>query len=248
MKRICCLLICICMVFTLCSCGKTDSLIKKIDNFSEKENITQTEVDTLFEEYNNLSTEDKNKITNYDKLKKYENVNIDNVKEIKNKITTVTKDSKFSEISKIYNEYELLNTNEQNLIDITSIQEKMQLSNLEKATVAACQYIKKSLKSSLSFELRSAKAIDDIGKTSNYYLVNIQYSATNSFGAKIDDTSFQTISAKFENPFYALAMLMGDYSNALDCNSFIQFYLTNEQEPTEIDCDKIIYYLDTEIQ
>ena len=173
MKKICCLLICICMVFALCSCGKTDNLIKKIDDFSEKENITQTEIDTLLEEYNNLSTEDKNKITNYDKLKKYENVNIDNVKEIKSKITTITKDSKFSEISEIYNEYELLNINEQNLIDITSIQEKMQLSNLEKATVSACQYIKKSLKSSSSFELRSAKAIDDIGKTSNYYLVEI---------------------------------------------------------------------------
>ena len=248
MKKIGCLIICVCMLFVLCSCGKVDNLINKIDNLSGIENITQSEIDTLFEEYNNLSTEDKKKITNYDKLKKYEDVDIETVKSLENKIKTISNESKFTDVSNIYDKYKLLNANEQNLINITSIQEKMQLSNIEKATVVACQYIKKSLKSSSSFELRNAKAIDDIGKKSNYYLVNVQYSATNSFGAKIDDTSFQTISAEFENPWYALSLLSGDYSSALECTPFIQFYLSNEQRPTEIDCDKIIYYLDTEIK
>lgn len=236
------------MLLTLCSCGKVDDLIKKIDDFSEKENITQTEIDTLFEEYNNLSAEEKEKITNYNKLEKYENVNIDNVNSLENSINSISENSEFSDVRSIYDSYNLLNENEQKLIDITSIEEKMELSNLEKATVVACQYIKKSLKNSSSFQLISAKAIDDIGKESNYYLVNIQYSATNSFGAQIDNTSFQTISADFENPWYGLAILNGDYSTALECTSFIGFYLLNEQEPIEIDCDKILYYLDTEIK
>lgn len=248
MKKIVSLIICGCMLFFLCSCGKVDNLIKKIDDFSEKENIMQTEIDTLFEEYNNLSAEEKEKITNYNKLEKYENVNIDNVKSLENRVNNISENSEFSDISSIYDSYKLLNENEQNLIDITGIEEKMQLSNLEKATVSACQYIKKSLKNSSSFELISAKAIDDIGKKSNYYLVNIQYSATNGFGAQIDDTSFQTISSEFKNPWYGLAMLNGDYSTALECTPFIEFYLLNEQKPVEVNCDKILYYLDTEFE
>lgn len=248
MKKFLSVVLIIVLSLVFCSCGKVDNLIKKIDNLAEIENITQSEIDALFEAYNDLSSEQKKNITNYDKLKKYKNVNIETVKSLKIKIKNISNESKFLDVSDIYDNYKSLNTNEQNLIDITGIQDKMQLSNLEKATVSACQCIKKSLKSSSSFELRSANAIDDIGKDSNYYLVNIQYSATNSFGAKIDDTSFQTISAKFENPWYALSLLNGDYSSALKCTPFIQFYLSNEQKPTEIDCDKIIYYIDTEIK
>ncbi len=248
MKRIICLIVCIAMLLTLCSCGKVNNLIKRIDEFSVSENITQNDINALFDEYNSLSLEQQEKITNYHKLEKYKNVNIDKVKSLENEILALSNDSKFSDISSIYESYQSLNTNEQNLINITSVQEKMQLSNLEKATVVACQCIKKSLKNSSSFELISAEAIDNIGKEPNYYLVNIQYSATNSFGGRKDETSFQTISKDFENPWYGLSILSGNYSSSLKCTPYIQYYLLSEQEPTEIDCDKILYYLDTEIK
>lgn len=239
---------CVSMLLALCSCGKVDNLIKKIDDFSQKENITQTEIDTLFEEYNSLSAEEQEQITNYDKLKKYEGVNIENVKTLVNRIESVSDSDDFSNKIDIYETYTNLNQNEKNLIDITTIQEEIQLTDLEKATVSACQYVKKSLKNSSSFELLSAKAIDDRGKSTHYYLVNIEYSATNGFGAKIDDTSFQTISEKFQNPWFGLAILNGDYSSALECTPYLKFYLLNEQEPTEMNCDKIMYYIDTEIE
>ncbi len=260
MKKLC-YLMSVCILFVLCSCGevemsrdeidtlsKVNDFIEQIDDFSDMENVTQSEIDKLFKEYNSFSAEDKEKITNYDKLEKYKGVNIDAVKDVESKIKAISDKSSFSDINSIYETYESLNDNEQNLIDITTVQERRQLTDLEKATVSACQYIKESLKNSSSFELISAKAINDIGKTSNYYLVNIKYSATNSFGAKIDDTSFQTISDEFKNPWYPLAMLNGDYSVALECTPFIQYYLTNEQEPKDIDCDKILYYIDVEIE
>lgn len=247
MKRIFCLFLCICMIFILSSCGKVDSLITEIDEFSKKENIVQSDIDNLFEKYENLSPEKQAKITNYSELEKYKDVNIVKVNELKTKICETKDDAPFSQILKIYEIYISLNANEKNLIDITKIEQKMELTDLEKATVSACQYIKKSLKSSASFKLSSAEAINDLQGKSRYYLVKVWYSATNSFGGEIDSTSFQTINEKFENPWYALSFLDGDYSTALKCTPYQQFYLLNEQEPTIIDCEKILYYIDKEI-
>ncbi len=248
MKKIVAIVLCFCMVFMLTSCGKINGLVKDIDEFATKEVITQEELDALFEIYNSLSEEDKEKITNYNILEKYENVDIEKVNELQKEISHISNTSGFSDAIKLYEKYEAMNTNEQNLVEVKPIEEIVKLTNMEKAAVSACQYIKKSLKSSNSFKLNSVKVIDDIGKKSNYYLVNIGYSATNGFGATIDETSFQTISSEFENPWYPLAILNGDYSSALKCTTFIQFYLLNEQEPTEIDCEKVLYYIEEDVK
>lgn len=127
---------------------------------------------------------------------------------------------------------------------IDDVLDRIKLTNEEKAAVAACQYIKKSLKSSDSFKLIESNVIDDTNGETKYYLVNIKFSATNSFGGTKDDSSFQTINSKFENPWYPLAMLDGNYSTALKCTPFLQYYLLSDKEPHSIDCDKILYYVD----
>lgn len=247
MKKLVCLILCVCMLFVFCSCGKVDNLIQKIDEFSKNEDISQVDIDALFEEYNNLSDKDKEKVTNYAELEKYKDVSIEKVKTLKGKISDVSDKTSFSVVREIDEEYNALNSNEKKLVYIASIKEKMKLTNLEKAAVAACQYIKKSLRSSSSFELQDAKVIDDLNGESKYYLVKIKFSATNGFGGANDDTSFQTISKDFENPWYALSFLSGDYSNALNCTPYQKYYLLNEQEPTSIDCEKILYYIDAEV-
>ena len=90
----------------------------------------------------------------------------------------------------------------------------------------------------------SAKVINDLDGDSGYYLVTIEYSATNSFGGRNDKTSFQTITRKFENPWLAIGLLTGKLNAVLDCESFLEFYLLHENEPTNLNTEKILYYID----
>ena len=137
-----------------------------------------------------------------------------------------------------------LSTNKQDAINVTKPDEAMELNDLEKAAVAACQYIRNTLENSSSFELQSAKVINDLNGNTNYYLVLISYSETNSFGVRKDDVSLQTIDKDFKNPWYALALLTGKYKESLKCLPYKSSYLLHEDEPTVLDCEKILYFID----
>lgn len=238
------ILLLIVILCALCSCGKKKKLVSDIEKITNKQNITQEEIDDLFERYNNLSNEDQKGISNSNILMKYKNVDVDKVQKLKTQIQKNINSDNFETIGKIYDDYNLFSSNEQALIDIDEIKQKITPNDLEKSVIAACQYIKKSLKSSNSFKLLSAKAIDDTDGKSKYYLVYINYSATNGFGAETDEVSFQTINKDFINPWYALTIIKGDYAPALECTSYMSFYYNNSQSPTEINCQKILYNID----
>lgn len=222
-------------------------LMDAIDSTFNKSTITQAELDQLFAKYDTLSTADKNRVSNYSKLEKYRNVDVDKINTLQARIDSVKASESFSTLIEIYNDYNGLSIKEQPFVDIGDIEQRVQLSNLDKAAIAACQYIRSSLKSSGSFKLLDVRIIDDLGGSTKYYLVNIKYSATNGFGAAIDSNSFQTISEKFENPWYGLGLLTGNVSTALTCNEFVKFYLLHDETPTVLDCEKIMYYIDTTV-
>ena len=231
----------------LCSCGKSKNLISDINKITNSDNISQSEIDDLLERYDDLSDEEKKEIDNSNELLKYRNVDVNNVQDLKTRIKKYSDSNNFQTISEIYNNYNLLSTNEKSLVDIKSIEQKILPNNLEKSAIAACQYIKKSLKSSNSFKLKKIKAIDDTNGKSKYYLVYIEYSAANGFGVETDDVSFQTINKDFINPWYALTIIKGDYTPALECTSYMPLYYDNSQSPTELDCEKILYNIDTTV-
>lgn len=243
MRKILLTLVMFCMIGVVSGCSnKAEELDNKIETVLSSDEILQEQLDEIFLAYDNLSDNQKEKVTNYDKIEKYKDVNIEDVNEINNTIKKIEKLS-FSEILDLDKSITTLTSNEKALIDVSKVDAAMELSDMEKAAVAACQYIRKSLKSSSSFKLQSAKVIDDLADI-KYYLVKIEYSGTNSFGGEKDANSFQTINSEFVNPWYGLAVLNGKYEEALECSSFLQYYLLNDQEPTELDCDKIMYYID----
>lgn len=232
-----------CMIGVASGCSnKAEELDSKIETVLSSDEIKQEQLDEIFSTYDGLSDNQKKNVTKYNEIEKYKGVNITDVNEINNTIKMIDTLS-FNDIIDLDKSISTLASNEKALIDISKVDEAMELSDMEKAAVAACQYIRKSLKSSSSFKLHSAKVINDLADI-KYYLVKIEYSGTNSFGGEKDANSFQTINSEFVNPWYGLAILTGKYEEALECSSFLQYYLLNDQDPTELDCDKIMYYID----
>lgn len=229
------------------SSNDVKELNQGINRLGTSEEITQAEIDYLFAMYAELAEDKKAQIENYDILKAYENVDITKVNEIKIQISSLNGASTFGDLLKIKEFYDSMTRNEKALVDISSVEAKMQLTDLEKAAVAAIQYIGKGLKNGSSLEIESASGIDDLDGTTKYYLISIGYSATNSFGGRKDATSFQTISDEFENPWFGLALLTGKYEEALKCTSWMQYYLLHDEEPVEFDIEKLNYYKNTEI-
>ena len=133
------------LMVLLSGCGKVDNLITDIDNFAQSDK-SQEVIDELLERYNALSDKDKEKISNYTIIEKYKNVDIDKVNAIEEKIANISASITFSELLNIYNEYDKFNANEKALVVIDDVLDRIKLTNEEKAAVAACQYIKKSLK------------------------------------------------------------------------------------------------------
>lgn len=248
MKKILITIILCCIIVTMSGCGNSvENLNKKIDTILSSEEVTQEQIDEVFLKYEKLSDKQKKQIKKYDEIKIYKNADIEKINKINAQIKAINSNTKFNEMVTIKNSVEELSESEQNLINITKLDEAMALNDLEKAAVAACQYIRNSLKSSSSFELQSAKVINDLNGDTNYYLVSISYSGTNSFGGRKDDASLQTINKDFKNPWYGLALLTGKYEEALKCQPYQSSYLLHEDEPTVLDCAKILYFIDEKV-
>ncbi len=81
------------------------------------------------------------------------------------------------------------------------------------------------------------------GAVAAYYVL-IEYSATNGFGAAIDDTTCVDVTKDFSSSFWELTRLMG----ALGANANVSqqdltiynLYLNESTDELEVDCDRIM--------
>ena len=247
MKKALLVVLSVLIIVTMAGCGKVDSVNEKIEAILSTNEITQKQLDDVFNAYDELSDKEKAEVSNYNKIEKYRGVDIDKVNEINSEISVITEKTAFDKLLKLQEKVEDLSSKEKALIDANKLENALTLKDIEKAAVAACQAIQSCLKNKSSFELESAKVINDLDGTTHYYLVMIEYSATNSFGGRKDNTSFQTISKEFENPWLPLGLLTGKYEEALQCSSFLQYYLLHDEDPAELNVDKILYYIEEDV-
>lgn len=246
-KKICSILsIMLVFCFVLTACSNTKANVKEINSTikalqADVGSVTQESLNEAIDKYDALPDNKKKEITNASVLEKYRDIDLAQLQDLQNEILGISDSTSFSDLLSIKEKYDSAESKYQDLVDSSLLEKKLELNNLEKATVVACQTVKKALKSSESFKLISANGVDDANGTSKYYLINIKYSATNSFGATIDDSSFQTINKDFKNPWYGLSALTGHTKEALNNTSFMEFYYA--KEPVEMDPEKIMYYI-----
>lgn len=204
---------------------------------------SQKEYDEMMERLHNIG-EDEIIIENADTLKRFETVDLDNIVKISNEIAAFDESSEFTDILEIKKQFESLNENERELIDINKLESLMELSPIENASLAACKNIQSCMISEEDFKISEITVKDDLEEM-NFYWVLIKYSGTNRFGGNIDKTSCFGIDSDFKDPFFGLAQITG-VSKYLDSTVSYNEYTKSKKQEISVDVDKITYYLEKE--
>lgn len=245
MKRV--LLFLSLLVFLMSGCSNKDKeiagdVVEQINQIQAEGIPSQRIFDNIYDEYSNLTDKQKKLVENYEILDQYKGLNLDRIININDLIKQIeTQDSvKYSKILEVEAEYNNLTKDDKEFIENYNIIEKAkELTEVEKAAVAAVNTIKDSLKDPSSLELVSISVKDELERM-NFYFVYITYSATNGFGARQEDKACLSITEEYEDPFYALAVLSGKVKDHLKSTSSFMEFIKSEKPEIEIDCDKIL--------
>lgn len=219
-----------------------ETITSDIEQLINKGVPSQEDFDNTLSLYNALSNEEKLEIKNSNYLDRFKDVDLKSVKNLSERIASIEDTTSFSDLINIENEYKKLSKKEQELLDISPIEDKKSLSKIEKAALSAVNNVKSVMKSKNDFKLYSVSVKDDLKKM-NFYWVKVKYSGTNSWGGSIDKTSFFPIDSEFSDPFFGLAAITGmdDY---LDNVTNFDAYTDCKEKEYDIDVEKIEYYMD----
>ena len=247
MKKIITVLI-LASVFALSGCGAKDKEIAneymaKVNQL-EDHLPTMQEVKELDSEYYNLTSKQKDLVSNYGIVKKYLSLDLDKINTLQEKINSCISQTSipYKEVIEIENNYKSLTSEEQSYIkDIDELQKFKELDEWDKAAIVAVNFLKGVLKDGDSLE------VDEINiKKEGFYYVKINYSATNSFGGRKEDTACIDITTEYKSGLIALSLLFGDFDES--SNTLLGGYIGFDVEEHPVDCDKIMDNFDVDIE
>lgn len=228
------------------SSNKKVAIVNEMINKELKEQIpTQDKYEEIVKRYSELLDNEKNKIEEAELIEKFADLDLDKLREISGKIELINEETDFLDIVELNDEIVNLSSKEKELLNMTPIEEIMQLTGEEKAALAAARNVKSVMKSTSSFEVNSISVKNDVER-SNFYWVLINYSGQNGWGAIIDKTSCFGIDDEFKDTFFELNLVLGDIGEYLDSStSYLEYIKCNKKEE-EINVKKIRYYIDKE--
>lgn len=215
-----------------------------ISAISEKSIPSQDEYDNASESYAALNDDEKKRVGDVHILEKYKDADLSQLNALNTKIVSLADDVKFSELLALEDEYNKLSDIEKELIDITSIAKKKELSDEEKAALAVAKNVRSVMLSKNDFKVNELYVKNDLNKM-NFYFVKIKYTGTNSFGGSIDRTSFFPVDDEYKDPFFGLAAITG-MDEYLDSVTNYNQYEDCKKKEQKVDVEKIRYYLDRE--
>ena len=228
---------------SLMACTNPEDLTNEIKVLQEEGIPDEETVNGLLKKYERLSEEDKQLVKNYNVLKIYKNADFNALEEVYDAIHHIDNNSSFENVIEAEKLYNNLETDEKKAItNYDKLEKVKELTNVEKAAVRAVEYVRDSLKDSSSLELIDVTVKDELARMKFYFVV-IKYSATNSFGGRVENAACLSINSDFQDPFYPLAVLSGKVKEYIEgTNSYLE-YIKSDQPEIVIDCDKIMYYL-----
>ena len=187
---------------------KITSINEVIQEIGKGNLPSQDAYNQIISDYNSLSDTDKTQIGNWKVVSNLKGIDLEQVSKISEKINKISDSSPFNEIVELKEEVDLLDSNVQQYIDSSKLENLMKLTDIEEAALAACKNIKSVMKNQDSFEVQKVIVKNDLDKM-NFYWVLVEYSGTNSFGGTLDKTSCFGITSDFEDPFLGLAQITG---------------------------------------
>lgn len=220
---------------------KISYINKAIEEVEKGKLPSKAEFNNLLSEYDSLTDNAKEKISNWKVISNLNDIDLDKVHNISEKISKIKKSSSFKELVELKDEIDALDDNTKKYIDSSKLDQAMELTDIEQAALAACKNIKSVMINQDSFEVQEITVKNDLDKM-NFYWVLVEYSGTNSFGGTLDKTSCFGITSDFEDPFFGMAQIAG-YTDYLDSTTSYNEYTKCTKKEEIVDSDKITYYL-----
>ncbi len=218
-----------------------NAISKSIENMKNGKIPTQKEYNEIADKYKKLNNDQKKTIKNTNVFEQFGKFDLNKMNAVSTQINDIDDNIPFSDIISIKKKYDQLLKEEQKYINYDKVDSAMQLSDIEKAALAAAKNVRECMKSKDNFLAKKIIVKDDLDKM-NFYWVLIEYSGTNSFGVPIDSTSCFGIASDFTDPFFSMAQLTGAQKYLDSTTSYSEFTKCN-QEQVEVDISKISYYL-----
>lgn len=233
----------------LCSCGNAKNeeiaseYMEKVAQLEKSGVPTMQDVKALDEEYYNLTPKQKDLVTNYGTVKKYLDMDLDQIHSIQDQINQLLSadNVSYKDVMQVEQEYNQLPSDEQAYItSIDRLDEYKELNEYDKAAVVATNFLKDSLKDSSSLQL------DEINvKKEGYYYVKINYSATNGFGGRVEDVACLDVTDTYKMGLIALSILTGKFDEG--SNTLLGGYIGFKVKEVPVDCEKVMANLNTTI-
>ena len=203
---------------------------------------SKDEIKKIVDEFDSLTDDQKENVESKNFVNNIRNLDVDKIRDCKQAVDKISESSSIEEAASAYKMYQSLNSSDKKFINISAVEKIYLCNDLEKAAVGACVEIKKYLKSSESFNLIKSTVVDDRKGGTGQYLVKTKYSATNGFGARIDDTSLLPISpSSFTDPYLGLGALTTGKIDLYDSLSDSYYY---KGTAVEMNTEKISYWIE----
>ena len=165
---------------------------------------------SIQEEYNSLDESKKKLVFNYsayeNAMAEYESL-FANINGVNNLIEKYTKAESLTqdEVDELNRKYDALSDIEKEQINKYQLSQATALKSLEKCAIQGIKQIRSQLKNPSGLELLEVTIKEK--DTPGTAFVYIEYSGTNSFGARISDTATLDVTETSGDGFYALALI-----------------------------------------
>ena len=202
---------------------------------------SQSEFDNILTHYNELSDSQKKIAKVDDYIEKYRDTDLNTIIRLEEEISKLSPDSPYSDAKPLLAEFNSLSDREKAIISNKNVLEEMcQLTEWDKAGIAAVKFLQSVLKDPSSLELKSLRVIKN-----GFYYVVVNYNAKNSFGGSQGGALCIDINSEFDTGLIGLSLLTGKLEASSNLN--YQFYIQHNDDEIDLDPDKIMDNLDANL-
>ena len=204
---------------------------------------TQEDFNKALNDYNSVPYDRKNEVAGADVLEKYKDVDLKTVRDIATRMDELNEKTPFAEVIALESEFEKLTMQEKQFVHGEKLDEHKQLNDSESTALKAVSNIRSLLTNADNFKPTSIKVKDDTSM-SMAFRMEITYSYVDEQGTVKENTTYLSMMSVNDDVAYNAAVNSGKPEDYIKSTKDKDAYVNCESEEEQIDCDKMMYYLE----